>query len=332
MIRFIRIFSMLAFTLACLSMAFAQPDGDGKKVKKGKGGEDENGKMAKLIEKAYKKGESERDKVIKEISKISNQPFGPNFADWFDRVATSPGEWDRSQIDRKQLAEIFDRMSERMKFAGNKITRDEFIRYGQTFWREGQSPPWKEGKGIDLDKETEKLFRSLDRDGDGFLSPEEVPVALREDLRRWDRNRDGRIDFEEYRAYFPIRLSRLHDELLSQMNDAKRTAEIRVEDLDSKPVVIAAGKLPAGMPEWFARLDSDQDGQVAMYEWRRAGLSIEEFQKLDSNDDGFLVPHEILKLLAMTNRDGSRPFAYLMELGGVSVAATDRSAKKKKGK
>ena len=45
-----------------------------------------------------------------------------------------------------------------------------------------------------------------------------------------------------------------------------------------------------------------------------AGWPLDEFPRLDSNDDGFLEPQEILKLLAFTNRTAARPFAYLMQM------------------
>jgi EF hand len=325
---------LLLFMFLSMSFAAAQPGGDGKKAKKGKGGEDEDAKMAKLIEKSFKKNETERDKFIKEIVKLApDQPLADDFGAWFDRVATAPGVWDRDQIDRKQIAEIFDRVAARMELQGTKITRGDFIRYGQTYLREGRSPPWKDAKGMDLDKEVEKMFRHFDRDGDGFLTPGEMPAALRADMRRWDRNGDGRIDFEEYRAYFPNRLERVFGELQNRLNDGAPSAGIREEDLDRKPTVIAPGKLPTGLPAWFAQLDTDKDGQVAMYEWRRAGWPIEEFEKLDLNSDGFLVPQEILILLAVTERDGTRPYAYLMDMGGTRTSLPDKLAKKqKKGK
>lgn len=40
------------------------------------------------------------------------------------------------------------------------------------------------------------------------------------------------------------------------------------DDLDKRPTVYRAGKLPEkGLPAWFVQLDTDQDGQVALYEW-----------------------------------------------------------------
>ena len=46
---------------------------------------------------------------------------------------------------------------------------------------------------------------------------------------------------------------------------------------------------------------------MALYEWRPAGWDLDEFKKLDLDDEGFLVPEEVMKLLAMTNRGGTKP-------------------------
>jgi Ca2+-binding EF-hand superfamily protein len=40
--------------------------------------------------------------------------------------------------------------------------------------------------------------------------------------------------------------------------------------------------------------DTDRDGQVGLYEWRRfSGRSLKEFQQLDQNQDGFVTPREV---------------------------------------
>lgn len=317
----------------CFGAAFSQDfGGDFKKQKKGKGGDagfkdfggdfkkqkkekgdDENSKMAKLIEKSYKKSETERDKVIKEFSKINPaEDLTADFRNWFKRV-DSGGGWDRTQVSSMGLAEIHDRISERLQLDGTKIGRADFLRYADKFWREGDSPPWKAAKDWDLGNEADKMFNHLDRDRDGYLTDAEIPAALRANMRRWDTNGDGRIDPQEYRAYFPSRLEGLHKELLDESNRAPPTIVIPENEIDERPRVARAGKLPPGLPQWFAEFDTDHDGQVALYEWRRAGLPLDEFKKLDLNDDFFLVPEEILRLLAMTEKGGIHPFAYLMQ-------------------
>lgn len=66
----------------------------------------------------------------------------------------------------------------------------------------------------------------------------------------------------------------------------------------------ANGTAPAGTPAARVRVtidlqadllsaDTDRDGQLGLYEWRRsAGRSLREFQQLDLNGDGFVTPRE----------------------------------------
>jgi len=64
---------------------------------------------------------------------------------------------------------------------------------------------------------------------------------------------------------------------------------------DKRSVVYRAGNLPQGMPTWFAAYDTDQDGQVALYEWKAQGRSVSDFQNIDLNGDGFITIDEALR-------------------------------------
>jgi hypothetical protein len=48
---------------------------------------------------------------------------------------------------------------------------------------------------------------------------------------------------------------------------------------------------PATLPAQYASRDTNQDGQIGMYEWSKTDFST--FRKLDLNGDGFLVPAEL---------------------------------------
>ncbi len=48
---------------------------------------------------------------------------------------------------------------------------------------------------------------------------------------------------------------------------------------------------------WFNDLDTDADGQVALYEWREAGKNLDDFKVFDYNDDGFIIEEEILRYI-----------------------------------
>jgi uncharacterized protein (TIGR03067 family) len=52
----------------------------------------------------------------------------------------------------------------------------------------------------------EALFREYDKNRDGKLSPEEMPETLRLERAKWDANKDGVIDFGEFKEYVRHRL------------------------------------------------------------------------------------------------------------------------------
>jgi Ca2+-binding EF-hand superfamily protein len=53
----------------------------------------------------------------------------------------------------------------------------------------------------------------------------------------------------------------------------------------------------ASLPPWFKELDKDRDGQISFYEWRKGGKKLTDFRKFDLNDDGFITPEEVLRVL-----------------------------------
>jgi Ca2+-binding EF-hand superfamily protein len=138
------------------------------------------------------------------------------------------------------------------------------------------------------------VFAFLDRNGDGRLDANEMSPALREGLPFWDTNRDGRIDRAEYRRFFQARTEGALRERAERPNPEAIPAPSLPDEETKRPAVYRAGKLPADLPAWFAQLDADGDGQVSLYEWRIAGKPLEEFPKLDRDDDGFLTVAEVL--------------------------------------
>jgi Ca2+-binding EF-hand superfamily protein len=141
-------------------------------------------------------------------------------------------------------------------------------------------------------------FNRRDGNGDGYLNTDEMPDALKVDLARWDTNHDGLIDRNEFRAYFLARFA--------QGGDARQANPVTIileEEFDKRPTVLRAGKLPKEL-KWFSDLDIDKDGQIALWEWRQAGKSIEEFQSYDRNDDGFITPEEALRVMNVRNGNG----------------------------
>ena len=88
-----------------------------------------------------------------------------------------------------------------------------------------------------------------------------------------------------------------------------KPAPAPMEGDDSRPLVYHIGKLPSGLPDWFAKLDVDHDGQVGLYEWKRGGRLAAEFVLMDQNSDGFITCEEVLHYLS--KRDAKYPDAQI---------------------
>jgi Ca2+-binding EF-hand superfamily protein len=65
--------------------------------------------------------------------------------------------------------------------------------------------------------------------------------------------------------------------------------------------------LPPNLPPWFKEYDTDGDGQVALHEWKARNGSVEEFQKLDLDGDGFITVQEAMHAAPTPTRRNNVP-------------------------
>jgi uncharacterized membrane protein YgcG len=162
--------------------------------------------------------------------------------------------------------------------------------------------PGRERRGGQFDSMSrwaDDEFNRRDSNGDGVLNSDEMPDAIKNDLIRYDTTHDQLIDREEYRGYFLARL---------QNGDGRGgmgnpVTIILEEEFDRRPTVLRAGKLPKEL-KWFEEMDTDGDGQVAMYEWRKGGKSMDSYASYDRNEDGFITPEEALRMTTARNSAG----------------------------
>ncbi|GIW97744.1 MAG: calcium sensor EFh [Pirellulaceae bacterium] len=125
-------------------------------------------------------------------------------------------------------------------------------------------------------------------------------------LGRFDRNRNGRLESQEAAA-MGIPTSRLdldHDGALS-----RDELQNYVEELQQQ-----AGDLTEGLPGWFYERDADGDRQVSMAEFAKQwdALKMEEFTRLDTNDDGLLTAQEVLRSRAAVGGEFSHRLATIL--------------------
>ena len=85
---------------------------------------------------------------------------------------------------------------------------------------------------------------------------------------------------------------------------------------EEKPVAMRYGKLPKNLPSWFEDLDTDKNGQVEMFEWRKDRRDMKEFTEMDLNGDGLITADEYLRFARARNID-DKVNAYVESEGAV---------------
>jgi len=160
--------------------------------------------------------------------------------------------------------------------------------------------------GGNPDEKAASRMRDQDKNGDGKISREEADRMLQPNFDKIDADSDGYITMDEYRAYYANQNGGRGgpgggpggpggpggDWNNWNQQDPRRGVE------EEKPVALRYGHLPKELPNlypWFDEDDLDKDGQVALHEWRRAGKSLAEFQKMDLNGDGLITADELLR-------------------------------------
>ena len=84
------------------------------------------------------------------------------------------------------------------------------------------------------------------------------------------------------------------------------------KEVEEEKPALRYGKIPKEILEqypWFEEDDVDKDGQIALWEWRKAGKSISEFNDMDLNGDGLITADELVRW-KQRNEDAARIVAF----------------------
>jgi Ca2+-binding EF-hand superfamily protein len=267
--------------------------------------------------------------------------FGDPTQLW-DMMAQGKNVISRNDITNPGFQKMFDRFAATAGSSDGTLSRDQFISAMSNFQNQKQGGmggmfggKGKKNKGgwggwggmpatpvaptqdmtAQWDREAEAYFRQADLNGDGKLNEDELNEMdrrMRPSLAQWDGDKDGQIDLAEFKLYYRDRMTR-------QLNDPRtNTPTITTGSVDDdtplkRPDVFRYGNMPKNMPAWFTEYDTDQDGQVGLYEWRRAGKSLVEFKEYDRNEDGFITADEVIRWMAKNGQLDDSPGMRLVQ-------------------
>ncbi len=138
-------------------------------------------------------------------------------------------------------------------------------------------------------------FKQLDKNGDGYITQDEIPQERKEFfkrlLSRWDKNGDGKLSQEEFLAA----ASRRGGPRGQRPGEQDRPGPRQPAQL--RPVV----------PPVFRLLDANGDGKITREELAKA---VDRLMQLDRNGDGVLTPDEFMPRFrgrGFAGRPGRRP-------------------------
>jgi Ca2+-binding EF-hand superfamily protein len=133
---------------------------------------------------------------------------------------------------------------------------------------------------LTTDDQARAIFGILDTDRDRRLGTREVMRTV-DRVMTWDRDGDGQISPDEIPYHFLVTISR------SGLPGLTGGPILAAPAARSMAVAQPAG--PSAGPDWFQKMDSNQDGDVSRREFLGPR---DQFERLDRDKDGLIDPDE----------------------------------------
>ncbi len=161
-----------------------------------------------------------------------------------------------------------------------------------------QRAPYQTQVRANATSDGNSLFQALDASGDSRLSLREMRTA-HERIKEFDKNKDGKITKDEIPVTLSVSFGRGNTSYNSyRAGQGKNGNANRGANKD--------------VPAWFTRTDRNGDGDITLREF--LGTK-EEFDKLDSNQDGFIEPKEAIAASKGNTAKTEKPDAAKSESG-----------------
>ncbi len=157
---------------------------------------------------------------------------------------------------------------------------------------------------------SERIFGFMDRNRNGTLDPDEterMPSSVKDRLKQSGFDLNKGLDQKQFgKAFEEMRKIREEDEGRRREEYENKKREENGDNEDKKSEAAPARKplitikphdrVTKDIPKTFEEGDTDQDGQLAFYEWRKwKRAETDNFFTYDHNGDGFLTPSELIK-------------------------------------
>jgi len=149
----------------------------------------------------------------------------------------------------------------------------------------GESSTSSRNREHEVRRYAQSLLKQYDKNRNGKLEKDEWQ-DMKGNPAESDRNKDGIITSEE-----------LTNRLVNYSRGRSGGGDGSDSSRRSYRFLSPSERLPDGLPDWFAELDSNEDGQVAMCEYATLWSDAKalEFEFYDLNNDGLITPMECLE-------------------------------------
>jgi len=256
-------------------------------------GDVEEKAVARLVDRQARHQDTDRGRWLLELNRIypGRCAAGRSKADfdqWFALLADGHAEWQKDATANRAVRDLFDRVTQKLDLGPvPTVKKEEFLQFATAVLR-----PDKNGavRVQEQYAEADKMFRILDRAGNGLVEDDELTDRMKCVIRA-EPDGPAAFDRDRYRIYFQGRVATA----VELITLPQRAAAAGPGGETVKPPAGKKKKKPAGLPPWFDLLDADGDGQISLAEWRTDLLPADLFHCMDLNADGLLTPGEYLR-------------------------------------